>query len=98
MLQPGPTLALDAYIKQEKVDERRGTDPELRIKTETGKLQRALLQFDLTSIPANSVVTSATMSLWVKDANGGAVTISAHAVTNAWNEAQVTWKSRDHSR
>ena len=95
VFQPGPTLAKDAYIKQEKQDERRGTDPELRIKTENGKLQRALLQFDLSGIPANSVIARATMSLWVKDATGGPVTINAHAVTAAWNEAQVTWQARD---
>lgn len=95
ILQPAATSGKDAYLKQDKVDERRGGDPELRVKTESGKLNRALVQFDLSALPANATVISATLSLFVKDATGGAVTISAHRLTNAWNEAQVTWNARD---
>lgn len=93
--QPNPAAGKDAYIKQEKVDERRGSDPELRVKTETGKLQRVLLQFNITGIPAGALITNATLSLYVKDATGGPVTINAHRVTQSWNEAEVTWKARD---
>jgi hypothetical protein len=95
LLQPGPTIATDAYIKEEKQDERRGGDNEMRIKTETGKLMRSLLKFDMTGIPTNAVISSATMSLWVKDATGGPVTINAHGITASWTEAEVTWKARN---
>ena len=94
-VQPGPTAGKDAYIKQDKPDERWGSGPELRVKTENGKLNRALLQFDLPGLPAGAIIHSATLSLYVKDASGGAVTINAHRVTASWNEAQVTWKARD---
>ena len=95
VLQPAATTGKDAYIKQEKPDELRGGDSELRVKNESGKLMRSLLQFDLSGLPSGAVVTSATLSLYVKDANGGAYTINAHQVTNAWNEPQVTWNARD---
>ncbi len=95
VLQPGPAAALDSYIKQEKPDDRMGTNNELRVKTENNKLMRSLLQFDLSNIPNNVVVNSATLSLWVKDVTGANVTINARTVTNSWNEAQVTWKARD---
>ncbi len=94
-LQPGPTAARDAYIKQEKLDERQGGSNELKIKTENGKLIRSLLQFDLPAIPAGSVIGSATLYLWVKEVKDGGATIAAHQVTKSWNEAQVTWKARD---
>ncbi len=94
-LQPSASAGKDAYIKQDKPDERRGGDAELRVKTENGKLNRALLQFDLTGLPADAVISSATLSLWVEGASGGAVTINAHQVTSSWNEAEVTWKARD---
>ncbi len=95
VFQPGPMTGRDAYIKQDKPDERRGGDSELRVKTENGKLNRSLLQFDLSSLPAGSVVVSATLSLYVKGASGGPVTINAHQVITSWNEAEVTWEARD---
>ncbi|MDQ1301130.1 MAG: hypothetical protein QG637_1051, partial [Chloroflexota bacterium] len=95
VLQPAPTVGVDAYIKKEKPDERRGTDTELRVKGEANKLKRALLKFDLSSLPTDAIVSSATLSLYVKGASGGALTINAHRVTPSWNEAQVTWKARD---
>jgi len=95
VLQPGPTTGVDAYIKKERPDERRGTDPELRVKGEANKLERSLLKFDLSSLPTDATVSSATLSLYVKAASGGALTINAHRVTQSWNEDQVTWKARD---
>ncbi len=93
--QPSGGTGKDAYIKQDKQDERRGSDPELRVKSESGKLNRSLLQFDLTGLPSDAVISSATLSLFVKDATGGPVTINARQVTASWNEAEVTWKARD---
>lgn len=95
VLQPGPSNGRDSYITQEKPDERRGGDAQLRVKSENNKLMRALLQFDLSSIPPSANISSATLSLYVTTASGGTVTINAHRVTNSWNEDQVTWKARD---
>jgi hypothetical protein len=95
VLQPGPAAMNDSYIKQDRPDELRGADIELRVKTENTKLNRALLQFDLSSIPSDATVNSATLSLWVKEVRDGNVSINARALTNSWNEAQVTWKARD---
>lgn len=95
VLQPAATAGNDSYIKQDKKDERRGGDSELRVKTENGKLNRTLLRFDVSGIPAGSTISSATLSLWVKEVRDGNVTINAHKLTNSWNEPQVTWKARD---
>ena len=97
IIQPTPTNGIDAYIKKERPDERRGTDPELRVKGEANKLKRSLLRFDLSSLPSDAIVSSATLSLFVKAASGGALTVNAHSVTKAWNEAEVTWKVSDKS-
>ena len=67
VLQPGPATALDSYINQERQDERQGTSNELKVKTENGKLIAILLQFDLSFLPAGASVSSATLSLWVKE-------------------------------
>lgn len=93
--QPGPDIGKDAFIDQEKPDDRKGATNELRVKSEANKLKRSLLQFDLSTLPSDAVISSATLSLYVKGASGGAVTINAHKVTASWKENEVTWKARD---
>lgn len=82
----------DAYISSEKVNENKGNDNELRVKTEAlNKLQRSLLQFEVTGLPSGALIDSATLSLWVKDVRDGNVTINARPATTAWAESTVTW-------
>jgi hypothetical protein len=53
--------------------------------------REALLQFDLSSIPAGAVVASATMTLWQN--NNATANVRAHRILAPWNETQVTWQS-----
>lgn len=54
---------------------------------------KALVRFDLSSIPASAVISSATLSLYnyshQPSINGG--TVSVHPVTKPWAETQATW-------
>ncbi len=102
VIQPDPTAGKDAYIKEDKPNENKGDGNDLKVKTENGKLNRALLQFDLSSLPAGATINSATLSLYVKDVKDGDVTINAHRVTQAWVEGSgadpadgVTWDTYD---
>ena len=47
---------------------------------------RAVMKFDLSSIPANAVVTSATLQLVRTGGDSPAANISAHQITNSWTE------------
>lgn len=51
-----------------------------------------LVQFDLSSIPANATIDSATVTLW-DWINLGSGAVDAHRVTAAWSEGTVTWNS-----
>jgi hypothetical protein len=95
VLNPPEDEGTDAYLKQDKVDDGKGGDSELRVKTEQEKLQRTLVRFDLSSVPSGATVASVTLSLWVKDLNGPAVTIAAHQVLEPWHEPEVTWADRN---
>jgi hypothetical protein len=97
VLEPGKNAGYDAYLKQDNVDDRKGDDSEMRIKTEVEKLQRSLTRFDLSSIPPTASVQSMTLSLWVKDLKGPAVEVYAHRVLESWNEDEVTWADRDRA-
>lgn len=57
--------------------------------------QRSLVQFDLSSIPAGDVITSATLNLWGDNSFGtGVSTTEIYRVTNPWVEMQATWLDR----
>jgi alkaline phosphatase len=96
VLQPGPE-GHDAYLRQDKPDDLKGDDAELRVKTQSGKLQRPLLRFDLSTVPATATIDSMTLSLWAKDLIRGPLDVRAHTVLESWNEPQVSWNDRDRA-
>ncbi len=49
-------------------------------------IQRALLYFDLSQIPAGSVITSASLSIYVNKSAPAGTGIELHKVTSAWGE------------
>lgn len=51
---------------------------------------RGLIKFDLSSIPANSTVTSATLYLYEHDSKDGQMTY-IYRVTSNWSENSATW-------
>lgn len=54
--------------------------------------QRALVKFDLRTIPANAVIDHADLKLRLASASGGrAIAVGAHQVTADWDENRVTW-------
>ncbi|MBI5292462.1 MAG: DNRLRE domain-containing protein, partial [Chloroflexi bacterium] len=57
-------------------------------------LSSSLLRFDLSGIPANATITSATLSLWLTDDfsdNAGAFNV--YRVKRAWTEDGATWNA-----
>jgi hypothetical protein len=58
----------------------------------SGEKVRALLRFDLSGIPANATITSASLRFSVtKSAAFNAATFRLHRVIPAWTEAGATW-------
>jgi len=64
---------------------------------------RSVIQFDLSMIPANAVVTEAYLSLYAWDSDGGLMRHSTLSgsnetwivrVTSSWNENTVTWNTQ----
>lgn len=54
--------------------------------------RRALLRFDLGSLPATATITSANLVLRVASTLGGG-TVTVHRVTAPWGETTATWNS-----
>lgn len=52
---------------------------------------RGLVQFDLSSIPANATISAAVLELRETTTYGSTRTIALHRVTRSWSESQATW-------
>jgi hypothetical protein len=54
---------------------------------------RVYLKFDLSSIPATAIVTSASLGLFhdLSDASGASGPVGAYEVTGNWNDVTLTW-------
>jgi endonuclease/exonuclease/phosphatase family metal-dependent hydrolase len=60
--------------------------------------RRSLLKFDTqNSIPANSQISSAKLTVTVAAGNSESRTISAYRISQSYEEAQATWKVRNSS-
>ncbi len=94
-LQPG-TIGMDTYIRSSSPSANYGADTSLKIATAQNV---ALLQFDLSYIPADSTILSAQLSLY--HTTGGNDNVSAFGVTNSWTEGTgaagsgATWNTYD---
>ncbi|MFF3250744.1 DNRLRE domain-containing protein [Actinacidiphila glaucinigra] len=73
-----------------------GTRYPLNVGTNAFGIIRSLVKFPLGSIPANTKIDDAQLSLYydkTHTTNANSVTIEAHRATSAWDETTATWNS-----
>ncbi|MHC4992674.1 MAG: DUF4347 domain-containing protein, partial [Planctomycetota bacterium] len=80
----------DAYIQLKNPDTNAGTLGSMVVDRESSDLQRTLLQFDLSSIPAAATIQSATLKL-ESTAIDGLLNIDVHQMLESWVEGSATW-------
>jgi RHS repeat-associated protein len=93
--QPDGTNGVDTYIVNKNATTNYGTDVALGIgehNNATNSIARTLIKFDLSSIPANAVITSASLSLWTGlDYSNNDRTIRVYRLLTPFDESQATW-------
>jgi RHS repeat-associated protein len=93
--QPNGTDGVDTYIDNGSATSNYGTEVSLRIgegNGSTNDLNRSLIKFDLSSIPANATITSATLSLWTSnDLSDNDRTIRVYRLKVPFVEGEATW-------
>jgi hypothetical protein len=110
VLQPGPESGKDALIHgmDSELNANYGTNSQFGASAWTvlgeEAVVRAIIEFDLSALPANAVITNARMSLTAWDsAEGGLLQHSTRSGSNAcwleritspWNEGTVTWRTQ----
>lgn len=80
----------DTFIQESVPPANHGSDTSLTVDRESSDRQRALFQFDVSSLPANATITSAQLKLQ-SSTIGGSLNLDAHQLTEAWSESTVTW-------
>ncbi|MCH7229043.1 SdrD B-like domain-containing protein, partial [Haloferula sp. A504] len=90
------TSVADNEIWSDKPDDNYGTLKEMWIERTNSYLNRLLLRFDLSSIPAEATIDSAVMTLEQKSGarENDNPAIAAHRLTQPWTELGSSWNSR----
>ncbi len=93
----------DAWIDQANVNQNRGADSTFRVRPAggSGQARRALVAFDLASIPAGACIGSARLRLRLTNVQPTSRSYGVHRLTQAWAEGTggagsgATWRTRD---
>jgi hypothetical protein len=86
----------DTYVNADNPDENKGGDRYIKTSPESGKEKHGLVRFDLSSLPGNAVLQSA--SLRVTSDNARSLhNVEVREMHSAWSELAATWNSPDGS-
>lgn len=92
------TGSADTYVQQDNATGNFGTQNHLDAKSDSGKVRRVLVQFDLAScspaIPSSAIVQGATLKLVTSAKATNTRTYQAFQVTSSWTETGVTWNTQ----
>jgi hypothetical protein len=101
-MTPGATAAsttysfvtvADAWLESAAATAAHGPEKDLKVKSKSGDIRRSMLVFDLSGLPANVDILSATLNLEVKNDDRTGDPVKIYRVTSAWSEATVTWSN-----
>lgn len=83
----------DTHIKEDKPNENKAGDDKIHIRSDDeNKTEYALLRYDLSDVPANSQVLSATAWFYLEQQDSPGQ-IDVHLITSDWTETDATWAS-----
>lgn len=63
----------------------------LRVWDKVNKTRRTLIQFNLSDIPDNSLITSARLKMYLQVGTQDYIDIDVHKIEKAWMEGEVSW-------
>lgn len=86
-----PTTTKDTYIEYWDPTAKHGSDTTMQVAAVDA--YRALVEFDLSSIPSGANIISAVLNLYCSS-GCSSPSISARRITSSWSESTVTWDTQ----
>ncbi len=81
----------DNYLRLAAVTSNYGTT-DIKVKGELSDLKRGLVQFNLSAIPSNAIIDSASLMMY-HNTNSGSEIINIYRINRAWTETGSTWST-----
>jgi hypothetical protein len=84
----------DTYVESDHLTNINGSEDRITVDGDSDKINRALIQFDVSSIAPSATVEVAILTLCYENSPGGGTegrTNSLHRATSGWVELVVTW-------
>lgn len=94
-LQPDGAAGVDTYISEFDPTVEFGDDASAMVAQDTFKDSLSLFRFGLESIPKGARVLAAELSLYHHDTFDSNVPVTAHRITNSWDEGAANWTRRE---
>jgi len=95
ILQPNGTDGFDTYLLSTSATSNYGTSADMGVgenNNSTNRVARSLIKFDLSALPADAQIVSASLSLWTsKDFSSNDATYSVYRLNTPFNETQANW-------
>ena len=95
-LQPGPADGTDTYLSNDQANNNYG-NLDLKLDSNTGKENRIVMRFDLSSVPAGAAIYNATLLLFMKNGKWGEFEFNIYPLKVAFNETEATWMKYDQT-
>jgi hypothetical protein len=101
-ITPAPTTislvsTADAFATQNTPNKNQGSNTNMRVDGETGKLERSFVKFDLSSIRGQTTVDSAMLTLCfssIPQADAQGRSHEVRRMTSPWTETGLTWATQ----
>jgi hypothetical protein len=86
------TSVADSWIDQSSPSSNKGGDSILKLMSKSGNANlRALVRFNLPTVPAGCVLDTAKLRLYAASASGSQRTLQVFRLGGSWTESAVTW-------
>jgi len=83
----------DSFLDSSSPQASGGDSPVLYVSGKAGGIERAIILFDMSAVPIDTNITSATFYLYKHPFGEGTRTIGLHRVNSSWGESGVSWIS-----
>jgi hypothetical protein len=96
VLQPGPQEGKDAWVRSGSPDVNNGTHSDLRFGASPTfwEERHTYIEFDLSALPAGTVIVDATLELYMWGQNGiMSYMYGVYPVKESWDEDSITWST-----